>query len=150
MTLKMQSLDTNVPLILLVEDNIIALRLVEAIVEQSGCRFISATDGEQALELIKTVDFELIITDLGLPGISGTDLAYLIREWENSSNKSQQIPIIGLTAHTLIESERRCLEAGMNKVLRKPIFLDEMQELVFQFIKKNTNLKKASIKRFAK
>ncbi len=124
------------PLILLVEDNIIALRLVETIVAQAGCRHISATDGEQALELAKTVAFGLIITDIGLPGLSGTELTSHIREWEKSVNK-RPIPIIGLTAHTLHESESKCLQAGMDKVLSKPIYLDEMQELVYQFIKKN-------------
>ncbi|MBA2656798.1 MAG: response regulator [Tatlockia sp.] len=131
-------LTTNkTPLILLVEDNIIALRLIETIVDQAGCRHISATNGEFALELIKTTDFDLIITDIGLPGMSGTEFTVLVREWK-SANNQPQIPIIGLTAHTLQESEVRCLEAGMNKVLSKPIYLDEVQELVFQFIKSNT------------
>lgn len=134
---KQAAFPDNPPLILLVEDNIIALRLVETIVAQAGCRHISATDGEQALELAKTVSFELIITDIGLPGISGTELTSHIRQWEQTANKGP-IPIIGLTAHTLHESESKCLQAGMDKVLSKPIYLDEMQELVFQFIKKNT------------
>ncbi|MBA2652454.1 MAG: response regulator [Tatlockia sp.] len=127
----------NAPLLLLVEDNIIALRLVETIVKQAGCRYISASNGENALELAKTIPFELIITDIGLPGISGTELTAAIREWEREQNK-KQIPIFGLTAHTLHESETCCLQAGMNRVLSKPIYLDEMQELVFQFIKLNT------------
>jgi CheY-like chemotaxis protein len=134
---KQAAFPDNPPLILLVEDNIIALRLVETIVAQAGCRHISATDGEQALELAKTLAFGLIITDIGLPGISGTELTSHIRAWEKSANKGH-IPIIGLTAHTLHESESKCLQAGMDKVLSKPIYLDEMQELVFQFIKKNT------------
>ncbi|MBA2710817.1 MAG: response regulator [Tatlockia sp.] len=126
----------NTPLILLVEDNIIALRLVETIVAQAGCNHISTTNGEKALELAKTVAFELIITDIGLPGISGMELTSQIREWEKSLNK-EPIPIIGLTAHTLHDSKSKCLQAGMDKVLSKPIYLDEMQELIFQFIKKN-------------
>ncbi len=128
----------NPPLILLVEDNIIALKLVETIVVQSGCHHLSAINGEQALELAKTIDFRLIITDIGLPGISGTELTSQIREWEQSLNK-KPTPIIGLTAHTLHASKSKCLQAGMDKVLTKPIYLDEMQDLVLQFIKKNTS-----------
>lgn len=127
----------TIPLILLVEDNIIALRLVETIVAQAGCRHISATDGEQALALTKTGEFDLIITDLGLPGIAGSELTSQIRAWEKAENK-KHIPIIGLTAHKLHDSESLCLQAGMDKVLSKPIYLDEMQKLMVQFIKKNT------------
>lgn len=133
---KQDNYQETAPLILLVEDNIIALRLVETIVAQAGCRHISATDGEQALDLAKTVDFELIITDIGLPGITGSELASQIRDWEKSENK-KPIPIIGLTAHRLHDSESLCLQAGMDKVLSKPIYLDEMQKLMLQFIKKN-------------
>lgn len=129
---KQASLPTHAPLVLLVEDNIITLNLVEIIVTQAKCRFMSATNGEQALELAKTIHFELIITDIGLPGISGTELAALIREWEKSLNK-EAVPIIGLTAHTLPESQ--AVELHMNKVLSKPIYLDEMRSLIFQFTK---------------
>ncbi|CDZ76251.1 Sensor kinase protein RcsC [Legionella massiliensis] len=121
------------PLVLLVEDNTVALKLVETIVAQTGCRFVSVTDGESALELAKSVDFELIITDLGLPGISGAELASQIREREKALNL-EQVPIIGLTAQKLNESESKCLQAGMNKVLNKPLYLNEMHELIFQFV----------------
>ncbi|KTD24168.1 response regulator [Legionella maceachernii] len=126
---------SDTPLILLVEDNPVALRFVESIVSQAGCRFLSAMDGERALALVKTVMFDLIITDLGLPGISGIELTYLIREWEKSLEKSP-IPIIGLTAHTLQDSEGKCLQAGMSKVIHKPLYLHQMRELISQYIHK--------------
>ncbi len=123
------------PLILLVEDNIIALHLVETMVTKAGCRFMSAMNGEKALELAKTVSFALIITDIGLPGISGTELTILIRAWEKSENKIK-VPIIGLTANTLSEAEDKCLQVGMNKVLSKPIYLNDMQKIISRYIKK--------------
>lgn len=132
------NMTTDSPLILLVEDNIIALRLVETIVTQAGYRFISAVGGEEALDLAKAMTFDLIITDIGLPGISGAELTYLIRDWETKSNKNP-VPIIGLTAHLLGESETKCLQAGMNKVLSKPIYLNEMQALVKEFVKKSSD-----------
>lgn len=121
------------PLVLLVEDNPVALRLVETITTAAGCRFVSVTTGEQALNLAKTLVFDLIITDLGLPGISGVELTGQIRQWEKSLNKTQ-VPIIGLTAHSLQETEMKCLQSGMNKVLTKPIYLHMMQELIHQFV----------------
>ncbi|KTD36412.1 sensory box histidine kinase/response regulator [Legionella nautarum] len=131
--IKKTAVSNEAPVILLVEDNLVALRFVETIVSQAGCRFISATDGEKALELAKNDIFDLIITDIGLPGISGVELTYLIREWEKSLKKTE-IPIIGLTAHDLGESEGKCLQAGMNKVFSKPLYLHQMQELVAQHI----------------
>lgn len=133
------------PLILLVEDNIIALRLVETIVTQAGYRYISAPEGEQALELVKSNTFDLIITDIGLPGISGAELTHLIRELEKSTNKNA-VPIVGLTAHRLAESENECLQAGMNKVISKPIYLNDMQDLVKEYFKKNnTNVRQSVV-----
>lgn len=123
------SVAANVPFILLVEDNAIALRIVEAIATQASCKFISTTVGEQALELAKSMDFDFILTDIELPGISGSQLAQTIRQWEHTVNK-KPIPIIGLTAHALDRAEKECLDAGMNKLLAKPFNLKAMQELV--------------------
>ncbi len=126
------SVSPNAPFILLVEDNVIALRIIETIATQAGCKFISTTVGEQALELAKSMNFDFIVTDVGLPGISGSQLTQTLREWEKSTHKNP-VPIVGLTAHTLGKAEVECLEAGMNKVLAKPINLKTMQELVKQY-----------------
>lgn len=123
----------KLPHILIVEDNLIALRIAETLTKQVGCNFSTATDGEQALKLIKATDFDLIITDVGLPNISGNELTRYIRAWEKTSNK-KPIPIVGLTAQALGEAERECLKAGMNKVLVKPIYLHTMQAIIKQYI----------------
>ena len=120
------------PTILLVEDNIVALRLIEVMTTQSGVKFISAVDGEQALELAKTHNFDLIITDVGLPGISGYELTSAIRAWEKQSNLSP-VPIVGLTAHALHDAEKECLQSGMNTVMCKPINLKKIKEIVHQY-----------------
>lgn len=127
------ALSPDSPLFLLVEDNIIALRLIEVMVTQAGCRFISVTTGEQAFELIQVKNFDLVITDLGLPGMSGTQLTQSIRQWESTANK-KHVPIIGLTAHALDKAINECFQAGMNKVIEKPIHLKEMLEIVHQFV----------------
>lgn len=128
-----KSMTTNLPHILLVEDNIVALQLAETIAIQAGCSVTSATSGEHALELVKATDFDLIITDVGLPGISGNELAQSIRSWEKSSHKNH-MPIIGLTALTVDQIEQECLQSGMNKVLSKPVYAKTLQELVQEYI----------------
>ena len=117
----------NSPFLLLVEDNAIALHMLETIVTQVGCRFISAVDGEQAVNLATSVPF-----DFGLPGISGYELTKQIRAWENVSQKLP-VPIVGLTAHAQAEAKNECLQSGMNDVLVKPINLPAMQALVKRF-----------------
>ncbi|BCA95168.1 hypothetical protein TUM19329_15290 [Legionella antarctica] len=89
---------TPLPYCLLIEDNPTALIVLESFVSQTGCAYLSATSGEDALNLIKSTHFDLIITDIGLPGISGTELCSLTRAFEKEKNLTQR-PIIGLTGH---------------------------------------------------
>lgn len=120
------------PFVLLIESNIVALRFLEGLCAQTGCRFLSAADGEQALQLIKEKAFDLIITDVELPGISADELTRSIREWEQAFDK-KAIPIVGLTTHTLDESEGP-LPSGMNKIISKPVDLVVMQKLLREFV----------------
>lgn len=121
------------PLILLVEDNPIALKMVEAVAKQANCRFMSAITGENALDLLLKNDFDLIISDIGLPGISGNDLCKAIRDYEVEFNKSPT-PIIGLTAHSADVAENDSVAAGMNKIVEKPISIARFKELLAEFL----------------
>ncbi|MCW8386191.1 ATP-binding protein [Fluoribacter dumoffii] len=117
------------PLILLVEDNIISLHMIENVVEQAGYQFYSAIDGEHAIELLESNDFDLIITDVGIPSSSGKNLVQSIRNLEEQKQK-KPIPIIGLTTNTSGEAKTEYLSIGMNKILTKPIPLKVLQEVV--------------------
>ena len=64
---------------LLVEDNSIALLMLENLVTKAGCHFTTATNGETALSLAKAHRFDLIITDLGLPALSGIEFTTQLR-----------------------------------------------------------------------
>ncbi|WP_347252433.1 ATP-binding protein, partial [Legionella sp.] len=121
--------------LLLVEDNEIALRMIEMNAKKSGCHYISTTNGEEALQLAKSEKIDLIVTDIGLPGISGNELTRQIRKWEKNENKTP-LPIIGLTAHGLTEAENESLKAGMNKVISKPIKLTVLQSVLGQYLSK--------------
>lgn len=112
--------DKNRPNFLLVEDNLIALKTLETMVQTAGYSFSSAEHGEKALELVQTQDFDLIITDIGLPGLSGHELTQKIRDWEKRKNKPPT-PIIGLTGHARDVAKSDCMACGMNEVYTKPI-----------------------------
>ena len=121
------------PLLLLVEDNAIALKLVESVVTQANCRYLSVLSGEKALDLIHSHDFDLILSDIGLPGISGCELTVAIRDYEQKINKTP-VPIVGLTAHVTELVEKKCFASGMNKVIVKPLRLNFLQGLMNELI----------------
>jgi two-component system aerobic respiration control sensor histidine kinase ArcB len=123
----------DAPLILLVEDNNIARLMLERLVNQFGYRCKSVTDGESAFELASKVNFDLIITDLGLPGISGIDLTKKIRELEQIQQK-MPVPIIGLTAHADPKIKNNCVYAGMNDAYTKPISSAIFDNIRFKYV----------------
>lgn len=122
------------PLLLLVEDNSIALKMIESIAKQANCRYLSARTGEEALNLIEHYHFDLVLTDIGLPGISGSELTLAIRAYERNLDRSP-VPIVGLTAHAVDAVKKECLLVGMSKVMMKPIKLNSLCALVNEFIK---------------
>lgn len=127
------SIDSDAPLILLVEDSHIALKVAENVAIRAGCRIESAIDGEHALELAKTMPFDLIISDIGLPGISGYEFTQRLREWERVNNK-KKVPIIGLTAHAESTARDQSHNAGMNDVFSKPINFSLMQNILTKHV----------------
>ena len=133
------SLTTNAPFLLLIEDNKPALLGLEAMIKKAGCRFKSAEDGEKGVELATTHDFDLIISDIGLPGISGIEATKAIRAWEKENHK-KRVPIVALTGHAAQMAEPECLQAGMDKVLTKPATFDHVKNLIQQFISHNEKI----------
>lgn len=125
--------DTNSPLILLVEKNMRALRLIESVVDQAGYPYYSAVDKEHALELIETNDFDLIMIDIALSGDSDQYLTQSIRNWELKMQK-KPVPIVGLALDESVEIQQQCLQKGMNKILIKPIHLKGLQLAVSELV----------------
>lgn len=115
---------------LLIEDNPIALKLLELLMHKLGYKYKSATSAETALELMKEHAFQLIITDIGLPDLSGIELTRMIRQ---QSNTHPPI-IIGLTAHAPQETYEACLSAGMNTVLTKPLDIKKLEQVMNTFL----------------
>lgn len=115
---KLKSSEPPSSFILLIEDNIIALKMAEAMATNANCRYLSATSAEEAFELYKAHDFDLVLSDIGLPGMSGNQLAQAIRSYEHDHQKTAK-PIIGLTAHAVDDAKDESLASGMDKVLTK-------------------------------
>ena len=122
-----------IPHLLLIEDNHIALNIIEQITQHAGYKCTSAIDAESAFVLVQKQNFDLIITDLGLPGMSGTELTHKIRLWEIATNRSS-IPIIGLTAHAQKSIKTQCVNCGMQDAYSKPMDLKTLHHIVMQYV----------------
>lgn len=122
----------NAPEILIIEDNDVARLVSQALVSQAKCNATPAVDGETGLELAKTKHFDLILTDIGLPGISGIDFTQKYRQYEKESNKNP-VPIIAVTGHAEGKIHDECIAAGINEIVIKPIRPEIISELCSKF-----------------
>jgi signal transduction histidine kinase/CheY-like chemotaxis protein len=110
--------------VLLAEDNMISRRLVERLLEKNGWQVVSARDGLEVLRRWEETSFNLILMDVQMPNMDGLQATIAIREREAKLKK--RTPIIALTAHALAEDRERCLLAGMDDYLVKPIRADDL------------------------
>lgn len=113
--------------ILVVDDHSVNLQVLRQQLGFLGHDVVEAQNGEQALHLWRAQDFDMIITDCHMPIMSGAELARAIRR-EEREQANEPIMIIGLTADAQPEEVERCIQAGMNDCLIKPISLDELEE----------------------
>jgi signal transduction histidine kinase/CheY-like chemotaxis protein len=105
--------------ILLAEDNAVNQKLMLHLLEKSGYSVTVAADGVLALEACKRQSFDLVLMDIQMPRMGGFEATKAIRQFEEATGR--HIPIIALTAHAMKGDRDRCLEAGMDDYLSKPI-----------------------------
>ncbi len=105
--------------VLLAEDNLINRNLVTRVLEGEGHQVIGVGDGVEALESLERTTVDLILIDLEMPRMDGLETTRRIRENERISGG--RIPIVALTAHAMPSDRERCLAAGMDGYVAKPI-----------------------------
>ncbi len=114
--------------ILLAEDNPVNQRLAMRLLERRGHRVELASSGREAIEWLERKSFDLILMDLQMPDMDGLEATALIREREKRAGG--RTPIVALTAHTMKGDRERCLEAGMDNYINKPIDAAKFLEIV--------------------
>jgi PAS domain S-box-containing protein len=120
--------------ILVVEDNETNQDVVIGILQQLGYGAVDVVaDGQQALDALARKDFDLVLMDCQLPGMDGYEATRRIR-LPHSPVRNPQIPIIAMTAHALAGDQAKCLQAGMNDYLAKPILYPELQRLLDRWL----------------
>ncbi|WP_078061556.1 response regulator [Legionella saoudiensis] len=125
-------LNTNKFRVLVVEDNPIAQTVAKSILGKLNCHTDIAESGRRAVALWKSRSYDLIFMDIGLPDLDGYEVTHQIRVHELP--RKTHTPIIALTAHVGDENKKRCIEAGMNAVLTKPLTLKNCSDILDAFI----------------
>jgi two-component system, sensor histidine kinase and response regulator len=113
--------------VLVAEDNLVNQEFAAEALRRLGHRVSVASDGEEALVMMRREFFDLVLMDVQMPRLAGTDATRMFRELEPSGI---HVPIVALTANTRREDRGRCLEAGMDAVLTKPIDLRQVQDVI--------------------
>jgi two-component system, sensor histidine kinase and response regulator len=114
--------------ILLVEDNAVNQLVALRLLEKYGHSVSVAANGRKALEELETESYDLILMDIQMPEMNGWEATQAIREKEKTTGG--RIPIVAMTAHAMKGDEERCLAAGMDAYLTKPIRTQELLALL--------------------
>ena len=113
--------------VLVVEDNSVNQRVVTAMLERLGCRVSIAASGDEALTRFAANEADLILMDCQMPVMDGFEATRALREREAASISSRRVPIIALTANAMAGDKERCLSAGMDDYLTKPVRADDLR-----------------------
>ena len=113
--------------ILVAEDNAVNQRLLVTILESRGHRVRAASNGAEAVEFFRDGEFDLILMDLQMPELDGIEATAAIRQSEKGN---AHVPVYAFTAHAMAGDREKCLAAGMDGYLSKPVQLDDLVAVV--------------------
>ncbi len=121
--------------ILLAEDSLVNQKLAVGLLSRQGHSVIVANDGQEAVAALAANEVDLVLMDVQMPGMDGFEATAAIRAREKRTGK--HVPILAMTAHAMKGDRERCLEAGMDDYIAKPIFANQlfakMRELLNRF-----------------
>jgi CheY-like chemotaxis protein len=113
--------------VLIVEDNVINQIVIKRMLERLGHTADVAGDGDIAIRLVQEAEYDLLLTDVNMPGTDGLRAARWIRSLSAAHAK---LPIVALTASATATDREACLEAGMNDYLTKPIDTESLRAVI--------------------
>jgi PAS domain S-box-containing protein len=114
--------------ILVVDDEIDTMDLVGVELAQRGAKVTGVTSAEEALKALELVEFDLLISDIGMPKVDGYDLIRQVRKQEEGTN--QRIPAVALTAYARVQDRMQAIVAGFSTHVAKPVEANELVTVV--------------------
>jgi two-component system sensor histidine kinase/response regulator len=122
--------------VLVVEDNAVNQKIAQRFLERLGCDVVVANNGAEGVEILRSERYDLVLMDLQMPVMGGLEAARAIRATEPEGART---PIVALTAHAMSGEMERCLDAGMDDFLTKPLLFERLQQTIDKYLQPLTS-----------
>ncbi len=113
--------------VLVADDNAVNQRVAARMLSRAGCRVDAASDGREALDLVGKINYDIILMDCMMPHMDGYEATQAIRKMEGHP---ATVPIVAMTANAMQGDRERCLAAGMDDYLAKPVRAEELKTIL--------------------
>ena len=119
--------------ILVAEDNLVNQVFIKEILEEMECNYTIVSNGVEALQAVQDQEFDLIIMDCLMPEMDGFEATHEICKLKEAGQTRVYMPIIALTANAMKGDREKCLDAGMDDYITKPVRKKELKEMLYQW-----------------
>lgn len=120
--------------VLIAEDNLVNQVFIKEILEEMKSTYVVVSNGQEALDALKFSAFDLIIMDCLMPVMDGFEASRIIKEMKNNGKIKSSLPILALTANAMKGDRERCLDAGMDDYITKPVRKRELKNCVYHLV----------------
>jgi CheY-like chemotaxis protein len=120
------------PRVLVAEDNMVNQRIASRLLEKLGCKVDVVANGKEAVEMIAGIDYDMVLMDVQMPEMDGFKATCEVRKVDRPHN---EVPIVAMTANAMQGDRERCLEAGMNDYVSKPVHPADLQRILQHWVK---------------
>ncbi len=128
--------------VLVAEDNVVNQMVIRSMLESLRCAVTLAGNGREAVDLYGRGVFAVVLMDISMPEMDGVEATALIRKIQSKSG--DKTPIIGVTAHAMQEDRQRCIDAGMDDYLPKPVKPDLLRKMLERWAAPQASQKRAA------